>query len=118
MITAKITADERMLIRQMRAVQVAQDFVYSDEYDEDSELSQLVEAHRDGNVPDVTGADRWLFIATENGGQGPADTAMFFRRKPDALSAMTTYAKEGWVSSLYDLDSPNFLKPVKERDLR
>jgi hypothetical protein len=118
MITAKITADERILIRQARAVQVAQDFVYSDEYDEDSELSQLVQAHRDGNVADVTGADRWLFIATENGGTGPADTAIFYRKKADAISQMGVYAREGWVSSLYDLDSPNFLKPVKERDLR
>lgn len=118
MITAKLTPDEMMTIRQSRAVQVAEGFGYNDEYDEDSELSRLVESHRDGQVPDVVGADRWLFIATENGGQGPADTARFFRLKGNAISEMSKYAREGWVSSLYDLDSPTFMKPVKERDIR
>jgi hypothetical protein len=83
------------------AVQIA-NCDYTDEYDDYSLLCIL---KRDGIDGDLTGIGRYLVIATEYAGEGPADKADFFVKKAEAIRHMGEYARSGWASGLYDLDS-------------
>jgi len=88
---------------------------YDDEYDEDSLLAALCR----GIVgeEDFTGVHRYLVIATEYAGEGPADKADFFETQAAAIKHMGDYARSGWASSLYDLDSDT-VEIIKERSPR
>ncbi len=100
------TRDEK---RAATAIAIAR-LHYTDEYDEDSYLAALkAEGHEPGD--DV---DRYLLIATEYGGDGPADAAEFHSSKAAANKRGSEYVRDGWAYSLYDLDARG-TKPIKVR---
>ena len=103
--------------RAEHAKQIAESYNYTTEFERDeSTLADLM----NGDFDEATireDVHRYLVIATEDAGEGPADNAMFFATKKEATSKMGEYAREGWASSLYDLDADTD-EPVKERSPR
>lgn len=101
------------------ATRIAAEFDYETEFETDDNL--LAELYQDGldDVPDedLTGVHRYLVISTEYAGEGPADHAEFFSSKSAATKHMGDYAREGWSSSMWDLDSDT-TEPIKERSPR
>lgn len=105
--------------RARRAIEIAEANSYEIEYDSDeSPLPPLVfdgvDAIADENLE---GVERYLVIATESAGEGPADNSAFFPTQAEAVLHMGNYAREGWASSLWDLDSDS-TEPIKERSPR
>lgn len=103
--------------RAKQAIATANYHNYTSQYDEDSLLAELCRLAKSGEAVSDAGveyADRYLVIATEYGGEGPADWSDFFSSKKAAMAKMTKYAREGWASSLWDLDKPSIL-PIHTR---
>lgn len=100
-----------------RAVIVATEHGYDSEYDSDDSLLRVLVSVED--VDDISAEDksnvcRYLVIATENAGDGPADCSEFHWTKESAVKMMGDHAREGWVSRLWDLDSES-TSPIRER---
>ena len=101
--------------RARRAVSIAGVYGYETEFErDDSLLAELF----DGDLDDVSddelaGVSRYLVIATE--AEAEADNAEFFTAQTTARKMMTRYAREGWFSTLWDLDED---RVVFERILR
>ena len=111
--TSAPARDGRIEARITKARWAAQHYGFEVEYDEDSLLADIVMDR------EVAGSlvHRYLLLAAENAGEGPGTNGRFFSTKAEAKKQMGEYARQGWSSLLYDLDSESD-ETVAERDPR
>jgi len=77
---------------------------YDDEFEADGSML-LSEITREPDQETFDGVLRYLMIATESAWERLADHADFFLTQGAAVREMGKYARDGWSSGLWDLDS-------------
>jgi len=97
---------------------IAAQFGYEPEYDGASPLAGIfLDGTDDLGEDDLDEIGRYLVISTEEAGAGPADNSGFFDTRAAATKHMSAHVREGWASSLWNLDSGS-TEPVLERSPR